>query len=128
MTATHAETNLKRHPIRGAFYGLLLGVGAAIYLVIFAVTPFSVATTGIVIGLCMVLGIAWGAFAPAKQPGTVPPARTSLGSTFARAAGAEDTASESYEATFGEPAPAAAEPPADDAAVGEQGKDGEPQA
>lgn len=118
MTATHAQTQVKRHPIRGGVYGLLLGLGAAIYLVIFAVAPFSVSTTAIVVGLCVLLGILWGAFAPAKQPGTVPPSRTSLGSTFSRAGGAEDTTSESYEATFGEASPAA-EPPEEGASFGE---------
>jgi len=73
MTATHApETVVKRHPIRGILYGAMLGIGIAMYLVLFSVTPFEWATMAIVVGAGAVLGFVWGLFAPAKQVREMP--------------------------------------------------------
>jgi hypothetical protein len=75
MTATHApETVLKRHPISGILFGAMLGIGVAIYLVLFSITPFEWATIGIVVGVGAVLGFLWGMFAPAKQVREMPQA------------------------------------------------------
>ena len=40
-----AETVTKKHPIRGALYGLSLGIGVAVYLIIFAIVEFSATTS-----------------------------------------------------------------------------------
>ena len=42
-------SNVQRHPVRGGLYGLLLGLGVAIYLVLFSVTPFSLTTMALVV-------------------------------------------------------------------------------
>lgn len=63
------ETAIKRHPIRGAFWGLLLGIGVSIYLVIFSVVPFGDWVPLIIaVVICVLLGVLWGYFAPAKKP------------------------------------------------------------
>ena len=61
------EYTLKRHPIRGAIYGLLLGLGVAIYLIIFSVIPFSITTPIVIAAIGLVVGAAWGAFAPPRK-------------------------------------------------------------
>ena len=68
------ETTTKRHPIRGAIYGLCLGIGVAIYLIIFSIVEFNATTAIIVVVVCIVIGILWGLFAPAKKPKGAPPA------------------------------------------------------
>ncbi len=65
-------SNLQRHPVRGGLYGLLLGLGVAIYLVLFAITPFSLTTMAIIVVVGIALGAAWGAFAPPKRSGDEP--------------------------------------------------------
>ena len=62
------QSTIQRHPILGAFYGLLLGLGIAIYLVLFEVTPFRFSTVIIVAVVTLVVGALWGSFAPARRP------------------------------------------------------------
>jgi hypothetical protein len=64
-----AATSVKKHPIRGAIYGLLMGVGASLILAGQGVIAFG--ETGpfiIVIVIGLVVGIVWGLFGPAKDP------------------------------------------------------------
>lgn len=88
---------IKRHPIRGGLYGLILGLGVAIYLVIFSVTPFSVSTAIVVTAIGLVVGILWGLFAPAKKPKGAGPT-DEYQPAFSRAA--DDHAAPTYEETF----------------------------
>jgi len=116
--ATATQTQLKRHPIRGAIYGLLTGIGAAVYLVIFGITPFSVTTMIVVVAASLVIGAFWGVLAPAKKPKDM---SDGGGATFARVHD-DDEAAPTYEATFA-PAPAPAPEPelapmSDDGAFG----------
>ena len=55
-----------RHPIRGALYGFLIGLGAALFLIGRAVIALGTITPIVVIVIGVVLGILWGSFAPAK--------------------------------------------------------------
>ncbi len=77
-----AETTTKRHPIRAAFWGLVLGLGVFIlltlvYPVIALESVSSVAKQGvIVIVIVMALSVVWGLYGPAKKPKGRPP-RTS---------------------------------------------------
>ena len=107
MTTASMDTRVKRHPFRGAFYGALLGIGVAIYLVLFAVTPFSISTMITVVAIAAGVGLLWGTLAPAKKLDNAPPMRPGVGETFARKAGAEDEAAPTYEDTFGTSAHAA---------------------
>ncbi len=81
---TPQDTRVQRHPVRGGFYGLMLGLGVAIYLVILAVTPFRISTMVTVVVVGIVVGALWGAFAPAKKLTDMPPMASSYGSTFTR--------------------------------------------
>jgi hypothetical protein len=71
---TEPETATRRHPVRGGLYGLCLGIGAAIYLIIFSLVPFDVVTSVVVAAAGVVVGILWGLFAPARKPDGPPPA------------------------------------------------------
>jgi hypothetical protein len=71
---TEPETATRRHPVRGGLYGLCLGIGAAIYLIIFSVVPFDVVISIVVAAAGVVVGILWGLFAPARKPDGQPPA------------------------------------------------------
>jgi len=69
-----AETHVKRYPIRGALYGLLLGLAVWYFLQFeFATFGFdSIAGVGtraaIVVVAGMVLGVIWAYVAPARKP------------------------------------------------------------
>ncbi|MCP3936800.1 MAG: hypothetical protein GY708_15675 [Actinomycetia bacterium] len=63
-----AETTVKRHPIRGAIYGVVLGIGLALVAVgrkmitLDSIMPIVLIVVGIAVG------VLWAMFAPAKQP------------------------------------------------------------
>ena len=69
-----AQTQLKRHPGRAAFWGLLLGLGVFVYLTfvwpMIGLDDFkTVALKGaLVVGGVMLLAILWGLFGPARKP------------------------------------------------------------
>ena len=76
-----AQTQLKRHPVRAAFWGLILGLGVFVYLtfvwpVIGLDDVKTVALKGalVVVGV-MVLAVLWGLFGPAKKPKGAAPLR-----------------------------------------------------
>jgi hypothetical protein len=117
--ATAQQTQMKRHPIRGAIYGILAGIGAAVYLMIFSVTPYSVTTVLIVTAIGLVVGALWGAFAPAKQSKDMPPQRS--GASFSMSHDTNNDPPPTYETTFsdGTDAPSATpRPTVDDGAFG----------
>jgi Na+/proline symporter len=101
-----AETTTKRHPIRGAIWGLILGLGVVVYLtLVFPVIALEsvsqVATQGIiVIIVVMVLSVLWGMYGPAKAPkGSAP---MSAEPPPAEAMPAETTTDEAPEGTTSE--------------------------
>ena len=78
MTTTLAATKptVRYHPIRGAIYGLLFGLGLALLLMVFKVLALSVPVI-IVLGLLfLVLGGLWGRFAPPRGAKNPPPTAT----------------------------------------------------
>lgn len=68
------QTQVQRHPGRGAMWGLILGLGVAVYLtfvwpVIGLEDVKAVAIKWmLVVGGVMLLSIFWGLFGPAKKP------------------------------------------------------------
>lgn len=58
-----------RHPLWGALFGLLLGIGLALLVVVYAWVPFSswLEMLAFVIGITA-LGILVGVFAPFRSP------------------------------------------------------------
>lgn len=76
---TTPEIQTSRHPIRGALYGLLIGLSAA-YLLFFEFTVFGFDTLAgvitrfvIIVVAGILLGIVWAYVAPAKKPDGPPP-------------------------------------------------------
>jgi predicted exporter len=77
-----ADTKLKRHPVRGALYGLLLGLSAAYFAFFqFAMFGFDTLTGviikfGIIVLVGVVIGVVWAYVAPPKKgaPAGAPPA------------------------------------------------------
>ena len=107
MTAT-AQTTVQRRPIRGGFYGLLLGIGAAIELVLFSVTTFSITTMIMVVAIGVVVGIVWGLVAPSKKAKGAPPNSRAFGSTYTQ--DVDTGPSPTYEAEFNAPVEAESAP------------------
>jgi hypothetical protein len=69
LTVQSPSGQLQRHPVRGGLFGLLLGLGVAIYLMIFSIAPLLEYTIPIVAVVgCTVLGVLWAYIAPAKKP------------------------------------------------------------
>lgn len=121
MTATQHGVRVQRHPMRGGFYGLLLGLSVAIYLVLFAVTPFRISTLVIIVVIGVVVGGLWGAFAPAKKGDGPNPDEHAFGSVFTSAA--DEGPGPSYEEKFGSTVQAAADDGAFGAAASDSGGD-----
>lgn len=79
---------LKRHPIRGALWGLLLGIGATGLLIMFSVIAVGTLTPWVVLLAFIVLGVLWGLFGPAKRTRDLPPSRVRSVPTASTAPGA----------------------------------------
>ena len=75
-----AQTQLQRHPVRAAIWGLVLGLGVGVYLTfVWPVIGLDDVETvalkwAVVVGAVMVLSIFWGLFGPAKKPRGMAPA------------------------------------------------------
>jgi hypothetical protein len=67
-TLTSSATTVRYHPIRGAVYGLLFGVGLALVLMVFKVLALSVPLILVLAVVFLVLGALWGRFAPVRAP------------------------------------------------------------
>ena len=64
-----AETTIKKHPIRGAIWGVPMGLGLALLLAGQGVIAFGDTTPFIVVVVIgMLISIAWSMFGPAKEP------------------------------------------------------------
>jgi hypothetical protein len=75
-TLTPANPTVHYHPIRGAVYGLLFGLGLSLLLMVFKVLALSVPLI-IVLGIVFaVLGGLWGRFAPPRAAKDSPPPAT----------------------------------------------------
>jgi hypothetical protein len=61
-----AARNVEYHWLRGALWGLCLGIGLAIYALIFRVIELQLATMGIIVALGIVIGLLWSRFGPVK--------------------------------------------------------------
>ncbi|MFQ5558194.1 MAG: hypothetical protein ACE5GB_11900 [Acidimicrobiales bacterium] len=68
------DTKLKRHPIRGALYGIPLGLGLALILIGQSVIALGTWPPFLVLIGGVVFGVVWAFVAPAKKPKGAPPA------------------------------------------------------
>jgi hypothetical protein len=68
------QTQLQRHPIRGAVWGLILGLGIAIALTfvwpVIGLDDIAMVAVkwALIVGGVMLLSILWGLFGPARKP------------------------------------------------------------
>ena len=76
-TLTPGQTVTKRHPIRGFFWGLMMGLGLALVAVVIKVMTLTLANVIVLTSIGVAFGIVWGLFGPEKAPtGPAPAART----------------------------------------------------
>lgn len=68
-----SDTDRRRHPVRGALWGAVAGIGAALFLIGRAVIAFGTLAPIVVIVVFAVLGVLWGSFGPARSPKGEPP-------------------------------------------------------
>jgi hypothetical protein len=106
-----AQTQLKRHPGRAAFWGLILGLGVFVYLtfvwpVIGLDDVSAVALKGaLVVGGVMLLAILWGLFGPAKKPKGAAPADSAPPAPYADSAPPAPYADSAPPAPYADAAP-----------------------
>lgn len=63
-----ATTSRRRHPIRGALWGVMLGIGAALLLIGQKLIAFGTLGPIIVLVVGIAVGVLWSMFAPSKAP------------------------------------------------------------
>ena len=66
----------KSHPVRGILWGLMMGFGLSIVLVLTKVIPLDLVPMLIALVLGTVAGTLWSIFGPAKHPKDTPAAAT----------------------------------------------------
>ena len=66
MTEPSSTQSIETHPIRGALWGLLLGLGLATYLILFKIIAIGLVVPVAVIVFTVAIGAAWGRFAPPR--------------------------------------------------------------
>jgi hypothetical protein len=66
----------KTHPVRGILWGLMMGLGLSIVLVLTKVIPLDLVPMLIVLLVGTVAGTLWSIFGPAKHPKDIPAAAT----------------------------------------------------
>lgn len=71
----NSDTVLHRHPIRGALWGLLMGLGGILLLMVLSIVRLDIPTAIIYTVAGAAFGILWGLFAPAKKPKGPAPVR-----------------------------------------------------
>ena len=72
-TTVHQEQLVKKtHPIRGILWGLMMGLGLSIVLVLTKVIPLALGPMLIVLVLGTAAGTVWSIFGPAKRPKHLP--------------------------------------------------------
>lgn len=75
MYTTPAGQTVRRHPIRGFFWGLLMGIGITVLLIVTNTVAIGTIAPWLVLVFSTMFGILWGLFAPprkAKDEPTIP--------------------------------------------------------
>ncbi len=68
-----AETDLKRRPIRGGFWGIPTGFGIGLLAINAQVFSLSVVTLVVFTVAGVTIGALWASFGPAEKPKGLPP-------------------------------------------------------
>ncbi len=58
----------KSHPIRGLFWGFVLGIGLALVLIVTKPIPLALIAIIITVAGGIIVGAAWSVLGPAKEP------------------------------------------------------------
>ncbi len=74
VTVSSQPAELRRHPIRGVLWGLMMGVGLTLVLVITKVIDLDLTMMIVVTVVAIVVGVLWSTVGPAKEPKGPPPA------------------------------------------------------
>ena len=74
VSVTTRPAELRRHPIRGVLWGLMMGIGLTLVLVISKVIDLDLTMMIVVTVIAMLAGVLWSTVGPAKQPKGPPPA------------------------------------------------------
>lgn len=72
------DTVLQRHPVRGALWGLLMGLGTILLLMVLSIVRLDIPTIIIYTVVGGVVGLLWGMFAPPKKPKGPAPVRAAV--------------------------------------------------
>jgi hypothetical protein len=75
MYTTPADQTVKRHPLRGLLYGLLMGLGIAILLITTNTVAIGTLPPILVVVFSTLFGIIWGLFAPPRKAKDQAPAQ-----------------------------------------------------
>jgi|GEM_PF-1245101 len=108
MAATSTSTVRSRRPIRGAIWGILLGLGLAAIFVGQKIVSLDSAMPWILLVIGIVAGILWGMVGPAKKPAGRPPREINRDGVEPEPSseGSEDTAEGSEDTAEGSEDPA----------------------
>jgi hypothetical protein len=83
------QTQLRRHPVRGAIWGLVLGLGIAVYLTfvwpVIGLDDYKAVAVkwALIVGGIILLSILWGLFGPARKPKGATPGYVAVGTAAA---------------------------------------------
>jgi hypothetical protein len=73
ISATTKQAVIRRHPIRGILWGIVMGIGLTVVLVVTKVIELDLTMMILVTAIAIVAGVLWSTLAPAKAPEGVPP-------------------------------------------------------
>ena len=76
-SASTSNAVVRRHPIRGALWGLMLAIGLAGVLIVTKAIELDLVNVIIVAVVAVVVGVLWGTLGPAKAPTGPPPTAAS---------------------------------------------------
>lgn len=71
----NGDTVLHRHPIRGALWGMMMGFGGILLLMVLSIVRLDIPTAIIYTVAGAAFGLLWGLFAPPKKPKGPAPVR-----------------------------------------------------
>ncbi len=74
ISAGADATVIHRHPIRGILWGLLMGIGATLVLVVTKVISLDLTSMIIVTTISLLVSVLWSTVGPARAPTGPPPA------------------------------------------------------
>ncbi len=81
MTATTHPAVLRRHPIRGILWSLLMGIGLVVVLVVTKVISLDLTMMIVVMAIALFVGVLWSTVGPARAPKGPPPATVTASTT-----------------------------------------------